>query len=102
MDYQWTYMVIGVMQPAFAFPDGAEVWFPLVRGPALSPAERQYRYYDAIGRMQPGVTLAQATQDAAAIASQLEAEHPASNAGWAVHMTPLDRAILGTTRPALL
>src|SRR5687767_13604674 len=102
MDYQWTYTVIGVMQPGFAFPDAAEIWVPLVYGRALSPAERQYRYYDAIGRMRPGVTLAQATQDAEMIASQLESEHPASNAGWTVHMTLLDRAILGNTRPTLL
>jgi len=102
MDYQWTYTIIGVMQPAFAFPDNAEIWVPLVYGRALSPNERQYRYYDAIGRMRPGVTLAQATQDAATIASRLEAEHPASNAGWTLHMAPLDRAILGNTRPALL
>jgi len=102
MDYRWTYTIVGVMPPGFAFPEGAELWTPLVYARALSPTERQYRYYGAIATLRPGVTLEQAAHDAAAIASQLEAEHPASNAGWSVQMARLDRSILGDTRPTLL
>ena len=102
MDVQWTHTIVGVMPPGFAFPEGTEVWTPLVYARALSPTERQYRYYDAVAKLRPDVTLEQATHDAAAIASQLDAEYPASNAGWSVQMAPLDRSILGDTRPALL
>ncbi|MDF2773170.1 MAG: hypothetical protein K0S86_2665 [Geminicoccaceae bacterium] len=102
MDVRWTYTIAGVMPPGFTFPEATEIWTPLVYGRALSAAERQYRYYDAVAKLRPDVTVEQAVRDAAAIASQLEGEYPASNAGWSVQMAPLERTILGNTRPTLL
>ena len=101
-DYQWTYTIIGVMPPGFAFPGNTDVWMPLTYGPTLAPVERQYRYYDAIAKLQPGLTIEQAERETAAIAAQLQTEYPASNAGWTVQLAPLDRSIVGNTRPALL
>ena len=102
MDGRWTYRIIGVAPPGFAFPAGAELWTPLVYSRSVAAVERQFRYYGAIGKLRPGYTLDQAITETSAIAAQLESEYPASNAGWTVEMVPLADSIVGTTRPTLL
>ncbi|HEU4628648.1 MAG TPA: ABC transporter permease [Gemmatimonadaceae bacterium] len=102
MDERWSYTIVGVMPPGFAFPVGTELWVPLTYGPTVSPVERQFRYYGMVGQLRPGYTPAQAAQESAAIAARLGAEFPASNAGWSVALAPLDRSIVGATRPTLL
>ena len=102
IDARWTYTIVGVMPAGFAYPVGTEIWTPLVYTRALTPAERQFRYYSAVARVHPGVTLQQAARDVAGVAAQLQSEYPASNAGWTVELARLDRSILGDTRPTLL
>jgi predicted permease len=102
MDYRWTYTIAGVMPPGFSFPAGTDVWTPLTYGPTVARIERQFRYYGAIAKLAPGLTLDDARRETAALATQFESEHPASNAGWTVSLASLDRSIVGTTRPALL
>jgi len=102
MDYRWSYTIVGVMPPGFAFPPHAEFWTPLSYGPTVTPGERQFRYYGAVARVRRGFTLDQATHEAEGIAAQLETEFPASNAGWTITLSPLDRSVVGNTRPTLL
>jgi len=102
MDYYWSYTIVGVMPPGFAFPPRVDVWTPLSYGPTVAPIERQFRYYGAVARLGEGVTLDQARQDVSVIGAQLQTAFPASNAGWTVQLAPLDRSIVGNTRPALL
>ena len=102
MDYRWSYTIVGVMPPGFAFPPRAELWTALSYGPTVTPGERQFRYYGAVARIRRGFTVDQAAREAAGIADQLETEFPASNAGWTVTLSPLDRSIVGDTRPTLL
>ncbi len=102
LDYRWSYTVVGVMPPGFSFPSDADLWTPLSYGRAVSTAERQFRYYSAIARVSEGRTVAQASDEVAAIAAQLEVEFPASNAGWTVTLMPLEASIVGNTRPTLL
>jgi NAD(P)-dependent dehydrogenase (short-subunit alcohol dehydrogenase family) len=45
----------------------------------------------AIGRLKPGVTLAQAHADLAAVSARLEKHHPQDNLGWAAEAIPLRR-----------
>jgi putative ABC transport system permease protein len=55
------HVVIGVLPPhADAYPGGGRVWIPLRGDPAQ---EGQSYSYNAIGRLEPGVTLEQAEQD---------------------------------------
>ena len=44
-----------------------------------------------IGRLRPGVTLAQAQAEMEGIARQLETEFPGSNRGWGVTMSTVLR-----------
>ncbi|HEY6219864.1 MAG TPA: ABC transporter permease [Gemmatimonadaceae bacterium] len=53
--------VIGIMPPEFRFPQNADAWIPLA--PLAYQDKRELRFYDAIGRMKPGVTLAQANKE---------------------------------------
>lgn len=72
------YRVIGVMPRGFEFPlrgtdarDATDVWVPM----SLTPRERDARGdnwdYNGIGRMKPGVTVAQASADVNAIAQHI-------------------------------
>ncbi|MCA1561881.1 MAG: ABC transporter permease [Acidobacteria bacterium] len=65
--------VIGVMPERFAFPIREAVWIPLPIDP-LATVRGQGPNYQAIAKLKPSVSLAQATAQAATIASQLEME----------------------------
>src|ERR1700747_594543 len=51
--------------------------------------DRGARWIEAYARLKPGVTLAQAQQEFAAISGRLEAEYPATNRGRAIRFWPL-------------
>jgi predicted permease len=109
------YTVVGVMPQGFAFPSGpempagqqfasaTELWTPLTI-PATPAArnDRIARGYRAVGRLKPGVTLAQAQADASTIIKQLIAEHPTDNEGLSVVVTTMRENQVGELRPALL
>lgn len=65
--------VVGVMPPRFKFPENAELWMPV--GPRLGGEPRQNRSVVLYGRLQPGVTLAQANTELAAISRRLNELH---------------------------
>jgi putative ABC transport system permease protein len=93
-------VVIGVMPPDFKFPSFAEAWTPFSR--SSSEMRVRNRYFQVFGRLKDGQTLASARAEMNTIASRLEAEHPESNKGWTVQLTPLRERLTGETRPALL
>src|SRR5262245_16456763 len=81
-----SYTVVGVMPPGFQFMRNTEVWTPLRLDPAVAPwhANRSHHNIHVIGRLEPGVSLAQAQAAMDVIARQLEQQYPKSNAGWGV------------------
>jgi putative ABC transport system permease protein len=75
-----TYTVIGVLPPSFEYFAAADVFRPL--GLALAPGSpfegrgnRAFNFY-AVARLKPGVTVAQANSEMAAIGGQLAREYP--------------------------
>ena len=80
------YTVLGVMPPRF--DENVDAWIPL--RPNASAA-RDDRQYTAIARLQPSVTLDAARSDLASIAGSLAADHPRTNSGWELALTPFDR-----------
>jgi hypothetical protein len=54
------YTIIGVLPPEAEFPNGAKLWLPFDGDPYST--DNSYSY-EAIGRLKPGVTLAQAAAD---------------------------------------
>lgn len=101
--------VIGVMPDDFAVPDAtAAFWAPWdmrtsyrgTRFPNGPP--RDARFLHVVGRMKPGMSIAGAEARMHTLASGLESEHPATNAGWSVELSPLAEEIARTSRRELL
>ncbi len=94
----WT--VVGVMPPAFAFPDRGQAWIPFV--PEPWDDDRGSRgYAGAIGRLKPGVPLLTARADLDAISIRLQREFPKDNFGWMAEASSLRDDLVGDLRRPL-
>ena len=97
--------VLGVMPPDFTYPaDRIDFWIPLSTIPATAIGRgRVSRFLDVIGRLKPGVTVAQGRDELAAIARRIAAREPADKNFTGVTVVPVREAILGPVeRPLLL
>ena len=93
--------VIGVMPASFTTARRAQFWTPL-RLATSGNSAGVIRYYAIIARLQPGITVAAARDELAAIDRRLDLEKPANARGWTpVVMTLHDRRF-GDNRSALL
>ena len=96
------YDVVGVMPCGFQFPDrDPELWAP-VQFTTAQLANHGNHHLQVVARLKPGVSLKVANADLAAIAKQLEQEHPSENAKVGAYAVPLREELAGKTRPALL
>lgn len=93
------YAIVGVM-PADFGGGSIDVWLPAQTPPALLQA-REARFYTGIGRLRPGVTLAEAQADLDRVETQLGRQYPATDKGWAAQVTSLKDATVGSSRAAL-
>jgi predicted permease len=95
-----TFTIIGVMPPAFQFPDQKTVvWLPLANHPSwrLWQQER-FRFADAfaaLARLKPGFSIASARQDMHRVSQILAREHPETDASLDVRVVPLNEQIVG-------
>ena len=100
------YTVIGVMGPDFQFPSGQfDLWVPIESAMAKAPEQmrnRSLRIFRLLGRLAPGVTLAQAQGQVSAIAARLAKEHPATNEGIGITVASVYDRLVGGVRTALL
>jgi putative ABC transport system permease protein len=93
--------VIGVMPATFtsAWVTNARLWRPLRMNPT-NPS-RNLAVNHTIGRLKPGVSLAQAKAGLATLAKRLEREHPESDTGKGINPVPLQEQKVGNVKPAL-
>jgi putative ABC transport system permease protein len=93
------YTIIGVMPEGFSFPDRAELWRPL----PIDPNKLDWgpHYLRVVGRLKPGVTLAQAQAEMSPIAARLSEQHADKNAGHGVKLELLRNVVVGDIGPAL-
>jgi predicted permease len=101
------FTVIGIIPAAFRTPffnTKQEVWIPLVQDPLFSTLmpQRGTHFLPALGRLKPGVSVAQAQAEMDGISERLAREFPAENKGWTIHLVPLQKEIVGDVRTALL
>jgi putative ABC transport system permease protein len=101
--------VLGVMPADFAVPDAeAKFWAPWdiresYRGPRFPDGPpRDFRFLRVAGRMRAGLSIQGAEARMRTLASDLEAEHPETNAGWSVQLFPLADEIARSSRLELL
>ncbi len=81
------YTVIGVMPDSFDYPLSADIWSPLILNPA-EQHERKTRDLMVIGLIKPNVR-AEASSEAAAMASRLAKLYPGTNEDRNVLVIPL-------------
>jgi predicted permease len=102
--YNRPYVVIGVLPEGFNFEGNIQVWIPLLLD-RNHPGDRGNHGWSVVGRLKPGVTLAQASTDMTRFAEQLAREYPdyyRPEFGWGVYVVPLREELVGQIRPALL
>lgn len=79
------YPVIGVMQREFHFPltdNAVDAWVSIAsdaEGPSPATRQRGQETLDIVGRMKPGVTVAQVRADLTSVARGLAAQYPDTN-----------------------
>ena len=101
------YEIVGVMPRTFEFPmvpgqlNRSELWVPMSLTQAeLVQGAGAWAYY-LVGRLKPGVTPAQAQQDAVGAAQEIMRNFPPALSSRRIHpeVGPLDEATVGQARP---
>jgi putative ABC transport system permease protein len=86
------YTVIGVQPPGQPDRLDRQLVLPLVFTP--DQTNHDFRWLVILGRMKPGVRLAQANADMDTVARHLAEDYPKSNKGWGVSVVPLTNEFL--------
>src|SRR5579863_35806 len=98
--------VIGVMPAGFAYPSETEIWGPLAFSPDdLSENSRGGHGLEVLGRMKPGLSLAQVQSDMDRVGRTMIEQHksyPYEKYGFGVILHPLLEETVGDVRPSLL
>jgi len=88
------YTVVGIMPEKSEFPINAELWTPL----ALDPEDvhsRTRRRLEAIGRLKPDLTVAQAAAEIDAIGARLARQYPDTNKNRSFVALPVRQFLFG-------
>ncbi|HEV2388228.1 MAG TPA: ABC transporter permease [Candidatus Acidoferrales bacterium] len=96
-----SYTIDGVMGPGFRMPSDVKLWVPL-GWTDKDRAVRSVHNYKVLARLKAGVDVRQAQAEMNAISARLEQRYPQDDAGWGALVMPLEEAIVGDARPALL
>jgi putative ABC transport system permease protein len=88
------YTVVGVLAPGTADRLESKLFLPL----AFTPEQlnHDFHWLLVLGRLKPGVTLAQANADMAGVTKRLAETYPATNTGWTASVEPLKNNFLGS------
>lgn len=95
------YPIVGVMPASFQFPSSdVDVWEP---SPLDAPFEtnRNLTWFNAIGRMKPGVTDREAAADLTTVQAQLGKQYPHPDGELSVAVDPLKKVIVGNASSSL-
>jgi putative ABC transport system permease protein len=100
-----SFTVIGVMPERFTFPvqaDATDLWTMLVSEthPSLL-TNRDARMLEIIGRLKPGVTVAQAQADLENVAAGLRSQFPETNKFQGASVFGAADSLVGDVKPAL-
>ncbi|MBO0725197.1 MAG: ABC transporter permease, partial [Blastocatellia bacterium] len=92
-----SFTVAGVMPRGLPFFDNlpeVELWTPIAFAPDDNMGTRNNHFINLVGRLKPGVTVAQAQEDASAIARHTEEQFP-GNRGVGALIAPLYEQLTG-------
>lgn len=104
-----TYTLTGVVPQGAEWPQQSELWLLSPSPVPPSPIEvkdpltnREVSYFEAIGRIKPGVSLAAASNDLTAISQRVQREHADTSGGREVTVKSIREELTGDVRGALL
>ena len=93
--------IVGIMPASFGFPDrDVDIWSSV---PTDAPyaQDRGSTWYITIGRLKPGVPVAQALANLATVQAQLGKQYPKTDVDLAVAIKPLKETTIGSARSSL-
>ena len=103
------YTVAGVLKARTEFPETTKLW--VLSGKRVPPsplaitdpsADRDVRYFSAIARLKPGLTLQQAQVDVQRVATGIQQRHPQTAAGRTIRIAPVYDEMVADVRWGLL
>ncbi len=102
-----SFTVVGILPAGFRYPDGAprqDVWIPVAQDPLFGPRLSQpgSRVLAGIGRLKPGVSLAQAQAEMNTLGTRLAREFPAEDSGLTFRIEPYRQFVVGNAKSPLL
>src|SRR5271169_1689831 len=97
-----SFSIVGILPPTFRFLDRTDVIVPIGVFAADLTDRGERGDTDVVGRLAPGVTLAQATVEMNTIAARLGDQYPQTNHGFGAHLESFREAFTGDTRLAVL
>ena len=95
----FSYTIVGVMPQGFGFPGETDLWQRLRWD--LRNHSRGAHFMEAVARLRPAATPAQANRQLDVLTSRLARDFSSTNRGWVSRAVSLDREIAGVFRPAL-
>jgi putative ABC transport system permease protein len=85
--------IVGVLPPLMDGAINVQVWRPVPFG-TDETAVRRFHFLRGLGRLAPGVTVAQAQREMDGIARQLEQQYP-ENETWKLRLVPYRQVVVG-------
>ncbi|MGB6686868.1 MAG: ABC transporter permease [Terracidiphilus sp.] len=97
--------IVGVMPNGFAYPDQSEIWGPLAFSPGdLSENNRGSHGLEVLGRIKPGLSLAQVQSDMDRVGKTMMEQHasyPYAKYGFGIILHPLLEETVGDVKASL-
>ena len=91
--------IVGIMPAGFNYPDDTEMWWSR----ALRTDEvRDNRYMNAVARLKPNVSIAQAQTEMDTISERLAGSYVDTNRNWTTRLTQIQERLVGDLRTSLL
>lgn len=88
--------VIGVMPPKFAFPQNEQLWLPInTEFPVKPRNDRGINFVSVMGRLKPGVTIAQANAEMTTLAQRFAKSYPENKQFSVGYVRPLIASFTG-------
>ena len=89
------------MPPSFLFPiRDTDLWCPIPAGLSYGQA-RENNWFTVVGRLKPGVTVAQARANLSTVQAQLGRQFPKTDSDLSVGIEPLKQTIIADSRRSL-
>ncbi|HKY45822.1 MAG TPA: ABC transporter permease [Pyrinomonadaceae bacterium] len=92
--------IVGIMPPGFNYPGDTDMWWSRKLRPANEA--RDNRYMEAVARLKPNVSIAQAQAEMDTISERLAQNYAVTNSNWSTRLTQLQERLVGQLRTSML